>query len=35
MEKIVHAMQEAISIAPEQWVMFQRVWPEGVPISTS
>ncbi len=35
MEKVVSAMETAISIAPDQWAMFQRVWPEEVPISTS
>jgi KDO2-lipid IV(A) lauroyltransferase len=33
MERVIEAMESAISNAPDQWVMFQRVWPEGVPIS--
>lgn len=31
MERVIAALEGAIEIAPEQWVMFQRVWPEDAP----
>jgi len=35
MKRVVGAMELAISNAPDQWVMFQRVWPEETSIATS
>jgi len=35
MKRVVGAMELAISNAPDQWVMFQRVWPEETSIPTS
>lgn len=28
MERVVGTLENAIAMAPDQWVMFQRVWPE-------
>jgi lauroyl/myristoyl acyltransferase len=31
LQRLAHVFEEHITAAPEQWVMFQRVWPDELP----